>query len=152
MIKSGGENVYASEVEAALCAHPGVAAAAAAGLPDARLGERVSALVVLRPGYAWAGGGGGASGGGAGGGEAGGGGSAGPTPAERALDAEALVRFCRGAGLSGFKLPRSLAAVAALPTNSAGKVLRADVRAALLQAERVANAAGGGRGGGASKL
>jgi acyl-activating enzyme 14 len=149
MIKSGGENVYALEVEAALCAHPGVSAAAAAGLPDARLGERVGALVVLRPGYAWAGGG---AGGGAGAGRGGGGASPPPAPAERTLDAAALVRFCRGAGLSGFKLPRSLAAVAALPANSAGKVLRADVRAALLQAEKAAAVSGGGRGGGASKL
>lgn len=45
MIKSGGENVMAAEVEAVLCAHPGVAAAAVVGLPHARLGETVRGSV-----------------------------------------------------------------------------------------------------------
>ena len=42
MIKSGGENVFAPEVEQALCQHPAVAAAAVVGVPDERLGEKVS--------------------------------------------------------------------------------------------------------------
>ncbi len=46
MIKSGGENVYPSEVEAVLLAIPGVADAVVVGLRDPRLGERVSALIV----------------------------------------------------------------------------------------------------------
>jgi hypothetical protein len=41
MIKSGGENVYAAEVEAVLLRHPAVAAAAVLGMPDSRLGEKV---------------------------------------------------------------------------------------------------------------
>eukprot|EP00198_Chlamydomonas_reinhardtii_P000720 XP_001690055.1 predicted protein [Chlamydomonas reinhardtii] len=40
MIKSGGENVFAPQVEAVLCAHPAVAAAAVVGLPHERLGEQ----------------------------------------------------------------------------------------------------------------
>eukprot|EP00775_Hariotina_reticulata_P003282 gene3282-3559_t len=51
MIKSGGENVYAAEVEGVLLRHPGVAAAAVVGLPDARLGEKVATAVVLRAGW-----------------------------------------------------------------------------------------------------
>jgi acyl carrier protein len=47
MILVGGENVYCSEVEAALLAHPGVAAAAAFGQPNPVLGEVVAAAVVL---------------------------------------------------------------------------------------------------------
>ena len=44
----GGENVYCSEVEATLHAHPRVAAASAFGAPSALLGEVVAAAVVLR--------------------------------------------------------------------------------------------------------
>jgi long-chain acyl-CoA synthetase len=50
MIITGGENVYSAEVENALAAHPAVAACAVIGLPDDRWGERVHAVVVLRPG------------------------------------------------------------------------------------------------------
>jgi long-chain acyl-CoA synthetase len=50
MIISGGENVYSVEVENALAAHPAVLEAAAFGVPDARWGEAVKAVVVLRPG------------------------------------------------------------------------------------------------------
>ena len=52
MIISGGENVYSAEVENALCSHPAVAMAAVFGLPDERWGERVHAVVVLKPGSA----------------------------------------------------------------------------------------------------
>jgi acyl-CoA synthetase (AMP-forming)/AMP-acid ligase II len=47
MIISGGENVYPSEVEAALGAHPAVREVAVIGLPDAKWGERVHAVVAL---------------------------------------------------------------------------------------------------------
>jgi acyl-CoA synthetase (AMP-forming)/AMP-acid ligase II len=50
MIVSGGENVYSREVEEALMAHPGVADAAAIGVPDERWGEAVKAIVVLEQG------------------------------------------------------------------------------------------------------
>lgn len=50
VIISGGFNVYAAEVEAALSAHPGVLEVAVVGLPDADWGERVTAVVVPRPG------------------------------------------------------------------------------------------------------
>lgn len=50
MILSGGENVYSTEVENALYAHPAVLEAAVFGRPDEILGERVCAAVVLRPG------------------------------------------------------------------------------------------------------
>ena len=52
MIISGGFNVYPREVEDALSQHPAVAAAAVVGVPDAKWGEAVRALVVLRPGAA----------------------------------------------------------------------------------------------------
>jgi len=50
LIVSGGENVYPSEVEAALLAHPAVADAGVIGLGDAAWGRSVAALVTLRPG------------------------------------------------------------------------------------------------------
>jgi acyl-CoA synthetase (AMP-forming)/AMP-acid ligase II len=50
MIISGGENVYPSEVEAVLGAHPAVNDVAVIGLPDEKWGERVHAVVVLREG------------------------------------------------------------------------------------------------------
>ena len=50
MIISGGENIASSEVERVLYELPQVAEAAVIGLPDARWGECVAAVVVLRPG------------------------------------------------------------------------------------------------------
>ncbi|MDC1198804.1 AMP-binding protein [bacterium] len=50
MIITGGENVYPSEVESVLAAHPDVRDAAVIGLPDPKWGERVAAAVVLRDG------------------------------------------------------------------------------------------------------
>ena len=50
MVLRGGENVYCSEVEAAIYEHPDVAEAAVFGVPDDRLGEAVGAAIVLRSG------------------------------------------------------------------------------------------------------
>ena len=46
MIISGGENIYSREVEEALLMHPAVAEVAVIGVPDARWGESVLAVVV----------------------------------------------------------------------------------------------------------
>lgn len=50
MLLRGGENVYCSEVEAAIYELEGVAEAAVFGVPDDRLGEIVGAAIVLAPG------------------------------------------------------------------------------------------------------
>jgi len=51
MIISGGENIYPSEVEAVLAAHPAVQDVAVIGVPDAKWGEAVKAVIVPRPGH-----------------------------------------------------------------------------------------------------
>jgi long-chain acyl-CoA synthetase len=48
MIVSGGENVYCTEVEDALYAHPMVLEATVFGIPDEQWGEAVHAVVVPR--------------------------------------------------------------------------------------------------------
>jgi long-chain acyl-CoA synthetase len=48
LIIRGGYNVYPSEIENVLHAHPAIAEAAVLGIPDERLGEEVLAAVILR--------------------------------------------------------------------------------------------------------
>jgi long-chain acyl-CoA synthetase len=50
MICRGGENVYCVEVESALAAHPAVLEVAVIGVPDEMMGEKVGAVIVVRPG------------------------------------------------------------------------------------------------------
>ena len=52
LIIRGGYNVYPSEIENVLHGHPAVAEAAVVGIPDARLGEEVMAVIVRRPAMA----------------------------------------------------------------------------------------------------
>jgi acyl-CoA synthetase (AMP-forming)/AMP-acid ligase II len=51
MIVTGGENVYPTEVENVLVKHPAILEATVVGVPDARWGEAVKAVVVLKPGH-----------------------------------------------------------------------------------------------------
>lgn len=95
VIVTGGENVASREVEAVLHTHAGVADVAVIGLPDARWGERIAAVVVRRP--------------------------------NDAVTAEDLVALAR-AHLAGFKTPRTVEFVDALPRNAAGKVLKQQLR------------------------
>ncbi|WP_117211260.1 acyl-CoA synthetase [Allorhizocola rhizosphaerae] len=48
-VNTGGEKVYPEEVEGALKSHPDVFDAVVIGMPDERLGQRVTALVQPRP-------------------------------------------------------------------------------------------------------
>ena len=95
MIVSGGENIYPREVEDVLYRHPAVAEAAVIGVPDAKWGEAVKAIVVLKPGAV--------------------------------LDAAELMGFCDGQ-LAGYKRPRSVVFIDALPRNPSGKVLKRTLR------------------------
>lgn len=96
MIITGGENVYCAEVEAALRSHSQVSQAAVVGVPDARWGEAVHAVVVLAEGAA--------------------------------ADADELRAWCRER-LAGYKCPRAIHFVPALPLSAAGKVLKNVLRA-----------------------
>lgn len=87
LILSGGVNVYPSEVEAELVAHPAVHDAAVIGVPDDEWGERVHAVVEL-------------------GGE---------------VDPDDLLAWCRER-LAGFKCPRTIEVVDALPREASGKL------------------------------
>jgi acyl-CoA synthetase (AMP-forming)/AMP-acid ligase II len=51
MIITGGFNVYSAEVERAILEHPDVQDCGVIGLPDDKWGERVTAIVQLRPGH-----------------------------------------------------------------------------------------------------
>jgi long-chain acyl-CoA synthetase len=52
MILRGGMNVYPREIEEMLMTHPAIALAAVVGVPDERLGEEITAYVVLKSGAA----------------------------------------------------------------------------------------------------
>ncbi|MGH9660997.1 MAG: class I adenylate-forming enzyme family protein [Bryobacteraceae bacterium] len=54
MIVTGGENVYSSEVEAAVYSHPAIKECAVIGIPDPEWGEIVAACVVVKDGAALA--------------------------------------------------------------------------------------------------
>jgi fatty-acyl-CoA synthase len=95
MIISGGFNVYAVEVEAALATHPAVMMSAVVGIPHAEWGEAVHAEVMLRKG--------------------------------ESVTAEELIALTK-ARLGGYKAPKTLVFVDALPTSVVGKVLRREVK------------------------
>jgi fatty-acyl-CoA synthase len=95
MIISGGENIASSEVERVVYQLPEIAEAAVVGLSDDDWGERVVAVVVLRPGAS--------------------------------LDEAALQAHCRK-HLAGFKVPKQMIVVDALPRNPSGKVLKRVLR------------------------
>lgn len=107
VIKTGGESVYASEVEGVLLRHDWVVEAAVYGLEDERLGEKVAASVVLSDSAHD---------------------EVGTISRDRARTV--LNEFC-GLHLSHYKRPRRIDVVPALPKNSSGKVLRHRLRASL---------------------
>ena len=96
MIVSGGENVYPAEVENAILGCPGVADAAVIGVPDARWGEAVKAIVVVKPG--------------------------------ETVEAEDVIAWARER-IAGYKAPKSVDFIDALPRNATNKVLRRVLRA-----------------------
>ena len=94
MIISGGVNIYPAEIEAVLSDHPAVQDAAVFGVPNEEFGEEVKAAIELAPGQV----------------------------ASDALARELMAR-CRER-LAGYKAPRSIDFVAALPRHPTGKLYK----------------------------
>lgn len=103
LIVTGGVNVHASSVEAALAEHPAVREVAVVGLPDEEWGEIVTAVVV----------------------------PAQHLPSEKAY-AEALIAFCKGR-LSKMETPKRVAVADELPRNFTGKLDKLRIRSELMQ-------------------
>ncbi|MFY1599777.1 AMP-binding enzyme, partial [Micromonospora sp. WMMD737] len=100
MIVSGGENVYPAEVENVLMSHPAVGDVAVIGVPHAKWGEAVKAVVVPAEAVAEA--------------------------DHATLEAE-LLAYAR-TRLAGFKLPKSVDFAASMPRNATGKILKRTLR------------------------
>ncbi|MDH7574066.1 MAG: long-chain fatty acid--CoA ligase, partial [Clostridia bacterium] len=94
------ENVYPSEVENVVAAHPAVQEVAVIGVPDPKWGEAVKAVVVLKPGYE-------------------------PT---QELASE-IMEFCRGK-IAGYKRPKSVDFISEeeMPRTATGKILHRVLR------------------------
>ena len=105
MLKVGGENVAASEVERAILTVPGVREAAVVGRPDAMLGETVVAFVIPTEDAAGD-----------------------PTLAERVAGACTTL-------LASFKQPREVRLLEAFPRATLEKVAKAELRKLLAEPE-----------------
>ena len=98
VIIRGGENIPASRVETVLEDHPAVRAAAAVGEPDERMGERVTAfVVVVDP-------------------------DGGDTTDSPAFDLAAAKRWFADQGVAKYMWPERVIVVDALPTLPSGKI------------------------------
>ncbi|MEW2033718.1 acyl-CoA synthetase [Streptomyces roseifaciens] len=98
LIISGGVNIYPAEIESVLLAHPGVADAAVFGVPHDDWGEEVRAVVEPAEGHA--------------------------PGAPLAAD---ILAHCAGA-LAGYKRPRSVEFIAAMPRDPNGKLYKRRLR------------------------
>lgn len=96
----GGENVYPSEVENVVGAHPAVKDVAVIGVPDPKWGEAVKAIVILHEGY---------------------------TPSEEL--ANDIIEFCKGK-IAGYKRPKTVDFIKEeeMPRTATGKILHRVLR------------------------
>jgi long-chain acyl-CoA synthetase len=99
LVVVNGFTVYPYEVERVLAELTGVVEAAVVGVPDARTGQAVRAVVVRAPGSNPQG------------------------PGTGSLDADAVIAHCR-ARLARFKVPTEVVFVDALPRTPTGKLVR----------------------------
>jgi len=94
MIISGGVNIYPAEIEGVLVTHPAVRDAAVFGIPNEEFGEEVKAAVELSDGY---------------------------EPSDQLVGD--VLAFCRER-LAGYKVPRSVDVLDALPRHPTGKLYK----------------------------
>ena len=107
IIISGGVNIYPQEVDNEIIKHPAVEDVCTIGVPNKEWGEEVKSVIMLKTGYA---------------------------PSE-ALKKE-IIDSAR-ARLAGFKVPRSIDFVDALPRSAAGKIKRGEVRKPFWEGRKV---------------
>ncbi len=100
MIITGGENVYPSEVEAAIGSHEAVKDVAVIGIPDEKWGEAIRAVIALNKGY---------------------------DPSNSL--AEEIIRSARK-GLAGYKCPKSIDFIRddEMPRTPTGKIIHRVLR------------------------
>jgi malonyl-CoA/methylmalonyl-CoA synthetase len=111
LVKSGGFKISAREIEEVLAGHPSVAEVAVIPIPDPLWGERIAAVVVLRPGC---------------------------DAPDEGLGAELAEFVARR--LADYKQPRSFRFVASLPRNAMGKVEKHRLRALFTRGRGVTGA------------
>lgn len=105
-INTGGEKVFAEEVEVVLRSHPEVVDAIVVGVPDERWGSRVAAVVAIRP----------------------------STDGKSVTESQ-LQAHCRD-HLAGFKVPRTLLLLGSVRRSDSGKADLAWARTMLLGSSR----------------
>jgi acetyl-CoA synthetase len=98
VIKTSGYRVGPFEVESALIEHPAVAESAVVGVPDERIGQRIKAFVVLKPGFS--------------------------ASEELVTELQNHVKQMT----APYKYPREIEFVAELPKTVSGKIRRAELR------------------------
>ena len=98
VIKTSGYRVGPFEVESALLEHPAVAESAVVGVPDEKLGQRIKAFVVLKPGRVGS--------------------------EELARELQEFVKRTT----APYKYPREIAFVTELPKTVSGKIRRVELR------------------------
>eukprot|EP00571_Detonula_confervacea_P003692 CAMPEP_0172316188 /NCGR_PEP_ID=MMETSP1058-20130122/27500_1 /TAXON_ID=83371 /ORGANISM="Detonula confervacea, Strain CCMP 353" /LENGTH=749 /DNA_ID=CAMNT_0013030445 /DNA_START=159 /DNA_END=2408 /DNA_ORIENTATION=+ len=109
VIRTGGESVLATEVERILDTHDDIVECAVFALPDEKFGEAVCAAIVLKKALIVT--------------------TRGAVVVEEEEDDEQqwmkkIRQYCAEHQLAGFKRPRRVFCVRALPRNSSGKVLK----------------------------
>jgi len=114
MIITGGENVYPSEIEEVVGSHECVFDCAVIGLPDDKWGEKVTAVVVRKPGLD-----------------------------EKAINEDAIRQCCAGK-LAAFKRPKEIIFINddEMPRTPTGKILHRKLREKFQQQSRSAEQGG----------
>ena len=108
IVKTGGENVVAAEVERCLLDHPGIDSAAVVGIPDEKWGEMVAAALVCTAAFLAT------------------------YPSNRHAGIfqkgdtifDDISNYCKRKGLSSFKIPKLIIVLPKLPQNATGKVIK----------------------------
>ena len=106
VIRTGGESVLATEVERVIGTYDGIEECAVFALPDVKFGEAVCAAVVLSSSVASL---------------------SGNAAVEDDQMKQKIRAYCSKQQLAGFKQPRRVFHMNALPRNSSGKVLKHEI-------------------------